>query len=211
MNARGAMEIILGLLALEAGIIHQSLFVALVVMAIGTSAISGPLIRWALSRRQPRQLIPHLSPKLFLNHLTSTSRYAVIEEMARVAAQLHHLDADRIIELAWEREVIAATGIGNGVALPHARLAELNTPLIVLGLSEPGIPFDAPDGQPAHAIFLLLTPLNDPTAQLELSANIARTFRDVSSLSRLLAVSSYTELLAVLKTLGPAHPDKPFD
>jgi Kef-type K+ transport system membrane component KefB len=51
MNARGAMEIILGLLALEAGVINEKMFVALVVMAIITSITSGPLMKWALSRK----------------------------------------------------------------------------------------------------------------------------------------------------------------
>lgn len=211
MNARGAMEIILGLLALEAGIIRQRLFVALVVMAIVTSAISGPLIRLALRRRQPHQLVPYLTPKLFLKNLVSTTRYDVIREMATAAAQQHPLDVDEIVRLAWAREEIAATGIGHGIALPHARLDQLTTPVIVFGISEPGVPFDAPDGQPAHAIFLLLTPRKDPTVQLELSANIARTFRDASSLPRILAVSSYTELLAAFKMIAPAHPDKPFE
>lgn len=50
MNARGAMEIILGLLALEAGIIQENMFVALVIMAIVTSIMAGPCIRWALGR-----------------------------------------------------------------------------------------------------------------------------------------------------------------
>jgi Kef-type K+ transport system membrane component KefB len=48
MNARGAMEIILGLIALEVGLVDEKLFVALVVMAIVTSMTSGPLMRWAL-------------------------------------------------------------------------------------------------------------------------------------------------------------------
>lgn len=69
MNARGAMEIILGTLALEAGIIRQRLFVALVVMAIITSAISGPLISWALRRRQPHRIISFLSKRLRHNSI----------------------------------------------------------------------------------------------------------------------------------------------
>ncbi|WP_459556551.1 cation:proton antiporter domain-containing protein [Lacunimicrobium album] len=211
MNARGAMEIILGLLALEAGIIKQDLFVALVVMAIGTSAISGPLIRWALRRRQPKQLIPHLNPKLFIKDITATTRYDAIRELAVAASQQHQLDSDKIVQLAWARENVAATGIGNGIALPHARLDELSTAVVAVGLSEPGIGFDAPDGQPAHLIFLLLTPLKDPSVQLEISAQIARTFRDANSLSRVLGVNSYTEFLAVLKTLAPQNSDQPFE
>jgi len=53
MNARGAMEIILGLIALENGLIDEKVFVALVVMAIVTSMTSGPLMKWALKKKDP--------------------------------------------------------------------------------------------------------------------------------------------------------------
>lgn len=56
--------------------------------------------------------------------------------------------------------------------------------MLVVGLSEAGIDFDAPDGQPAHAIFFLLTPAEDPSVQLDLSADIAATFRQSGALER---------------------------
>ncbi len=201
MNARGAMEIILGLLALEAGVIRQRLFVALVVMAIVTSAMSGPLISWALRQRQPHRLLASLSPKLYLREMRSTTRREAIRELAALAEE--HVDSDlAVIEhLAWEREVVAATGIGNGVAIPHARVPGLKEAIVIVGTSDPGINFDAPDGQPAHIIFLLLTPREDPTVQLNLSANIAKTFRDPDSLQKVLRTTTFTELLAALKIL----------
>ena len=56
MNARGAMEIILGLIALENGLITEKLFVALVVMALVTSMTSGPLMRWAMNKRKGQEV-----------------------------------------------------------------------------------------------------------------------------------------------------------
>lgn len=203
MNARGAMEIILGTLALEAGIIRQRLFVALVVMAIATSALSGPLIRRTLRRRQPHRLLAFLSPKLFLRHLTADSRLEAIRELIALVSQQTGLDANLIEQFAWEREKIAATGIGNGVAIPHARLADLNEPVVAVGISEAGVAFDAPDGQPAHVVFLLITPRRDPTVQLELSANISQMFKDPGAQERILRATSFTELVAALKILTP--------
>ncbi|MDZ4656935.1 MAG: cation:proton antiporter [Bythopirellula sp.] len=201
MNARGAMEIILGLLALEAGIIRQPLFVALVVMAIVTSAISGPLMRWVLQQRQPHKLLRMLSPKLYQPDMLATTRREAIQELAALAHQYHDIDIEAVETLAWQREEIAATGIGNGVAIPHARLAGLKEAIVVVGISEPGINFDAPDGQLAHVLFLLLTPREDPTVQLGLSANIAQTFRNPDSLQQVLRAGNFTELLAALKIL----------
>ncbi len=203
MNARGAMEIILGTLALEAGIIRQRLFVALVVMAILTSALSGPLMRWVLRRPKPHRLLSYLSPKLFVRDLKAESRLDAIRELSTVTAQQSGLDADAIERLAWQREQIAATGIGHGVAIPHARLADIGEPVVAVGISDAGISFDAPDGQPAHIVFLLVTPRSDPEAQLELSADIAHTFREPQGLERVMRASTFTELVAALKTLSP--------
>jgi mannitol/fructose-specific phosphotransferase system IIA component (Ntr-type) len=104
----------------------------------------------------------------------------------------------------WAREDAVATGIGHGVALPHARIAGLKEPVVVVGLSEAGVDFDAPDGQPAHVIFLILTPTDDPSVQLDLAADIARAFVHEHALERVLRAQSYTEFLATLKTLNHA-------
>jgi Kef-type K+ transport system membrane component KefB/mannitol/fructose-specific phosphotransferase system IIA component (Ntr-type) len=202
LSASGAMGIILGSLALEAGIIRQRLFVALVLMAIVTSTLSGPLIRRTLRRRQPHRLLAAISQKLFIRNLRAVTRLDAIHELCLLAAQQAGLDGGRIEALAWKREQLAATGIGNGVALPHARLPGLKTPLVVTGLSEAGVEFDAPDGLPAHVIFLLVTPLEEPAAQLELSADIASIFRHPGVLERVLRAANYTEFLAALKTVG---------
>lgn len=202
MNARGAMEIILGLLALEAGVIRQRLFVALVVMAIVTSAMSGPMMRYVLRQRQPHRLLRLLSPKLHLQDMLATTRREAIHELTALAHQYYDIDLEDVEQLAWQREEIAATGIGNGVAIPHARISGLKEAIVVVGISEPGIDFDAPDGQPAHILFLLLTPREDPTVQLGLSANIAKTFHHPDSLQKVLRATNFTELLAALKILG---------
>ena len=108
----------------------------------------------------------------------------------------------RIESSAWEREQLVATGIGHGVAIPHARLAEISEPIVAVGVSEAGIPFDAPDGHPAHVLFLLVTPRADPTMQLDLSANIAQMFREPHCLERVVRAATFTELLAALRTVA---------
>ena len=203
MNSRGAMEIILGLLALEAGLIAQELFVALVVMAILTSAVSGPLIRWSMRRRQRLRLMSVMSPKHFQRNLSATTRFDAIRELTALAARNSDLNGEHVEALAWQREQVAATGIGNGVALPHARVAGLTQPLVVVGMSDAGLDFDAPDGQLAHIVLLLLTPAESPTAQLDLSANIAELFREPGVLEHVMRARTYTEFLAALKTLAP--------
>jgi Kef-type K+ transport system membrane component KefB/mannitol/fructose-specific phosphotransferase system IIA component (Ntr-type) len=201
MNVRGAMEIILGVLALQAGVIDERLFVALVVMALLTSAAGGPLMRYFLRRKQPNRLIPLLSPRHFVRELKATTRQEAIAELGAVAGEQAGVDVAEVERLAWKREQLAATGIGNGVALPHARLKGLPSTLAIVGISEPGVSFDAPDGEPAHLIVLVLTPQEDPSAQLEISADVARRFRDPASIQRILRTTNFTEFLAQVKML----------
>lgn len=201
MNVRGAMEIILGVLALQAGVIDERLFVALVVMALLTSAAGGPLMRFFLRRKQPGRLIPLLSPRHFVRDLKATTRQEAIAELGAVAGEHAGVDVAEVERLAWKRERLAATGIGNGVALPHARLKGLPATLAIVGISEPGVSFDAPDGEPAHLILLVLTPQEDPSAQLEISADVARRFRDPASIQHILRTRNFTEFLAQVKML----------
>jgi len=200
MNARGAMEIILGLLALKYGLIGERLFVALVVMALVTSLMSGPLLQRVLRLKKPRRFVDFLSPRTFVNTLKSHSRPEAVAELAKVAAEVAGLEAAEVVDGVMIREEIMATGIGHGLAVPHARLRGLVRPVVAVGLSRHGVDFDAPDGRPAQLIFLLLTPIHDDGAQLELLADIATVFKSDEVRSRIGQVGNYTEFLALVRS-----------
>ncbi len=199
LNSRGSMALILGLTALQHGIVDQSLFVALAVMAFVTSTLSGPLIQRVLRRERPRRFAGLLRAKAFVERLAGTDRRAVIGELARVLAGAHGLDAPAVERAVWTREQAGTTAIGSGMAIPHARLAGLSRPRVALGLSPAGIDFAAPDGEPVRIVFLILTPAEQPDAQLALLADIGKTLRDPEVRARLVEVTSWTELLAALR------------
>lgn len=200
MNARGAMEIILGLLALEAGIIRERLFVAIVIMAIVTSMLSGPMMNLILKPTKGCRLLDVLASRLFLRNMRATSRREAISELTGAVSEVVGLDAGALERAVWAREEALPTGIGNGVAIPHARIPELDEPVVAAGFSESGVDFDAPDGKLANLIFLILTPEKDPASQLEIGADIARCFQNASMLDGALRTSNYTEFLALLKS-----------
>lgn len=199
MNARGAMEIVLGILALQAGIINDRLFVALVIMAIVTSMISGPMIRVLLQLGKKKRLIDAVSSKTFIRNLKSFSREGVITELSEAAAGAAGLDLKMVYDAVWERESALPTGIGKGVALPHARLVGIWKPVVAIGISEGGVDFDAPDGEPSHIIFLILTSEDNPGTQLEISSEIAHLFREHNLTAPILRTRTFTEFLALLK------------
>ena len=199
LNSRGAMEIILGLLALNAGIIRTRLFVALVIMAIVTSMISGPMMRFCLGAgRKPWDLRVVLSKALFLRNLKAQAHREAIEEIAAFACREAGLNAGRVHGAVWAREKALKTGIGNGVAIPHARIDGLSEPLVAIGISDSGIDFDAPDGSLAHIIFLVLMPNHNTNAQLEFVPEIARLFRNPHLLDYLLRAQNKTGFMELM-------------
>lgn len=200
LNARGGMDIILGLLALRYGLVNERMFVALVVMAIGTSMISGPMMRTLLRLEKPFRLNELLDPKSFVRSLAARDRFAAIRELVGPLCASQGLDRDRVERAVFAREGIMATGIGHGVAVPHARIETLPRCVVAVGISDEGIDFDAPDNQPARLIFVILTPLSDDGAQVKILADIARRFSSTPAFLEAVAVRSFTEFLAILKT-----------
>lgn len=203
MSAQGTMGIILGVLALQFGLIDQPVFVALVVMALITSLVSGPMLQWILRLKKPRCFVDYLQSQSFVNHLQASDRWQVIDELARVTAPLAGIEAEAITAAVRAREKMMPTGIGNGLAVPHARLPGLSTPIVAIGLTAAGIDFDAPDNSAANVVCFILTPTNDNGAQLEILADIAATFKVKEIREKVMAVTGYTEFLALVRSGQP--------
>ncbi|MCC6579603.1 MAG: cation:proton antiporter [Phycisphaeraceae bacterium] len=199
MVARGAMEIILGQLAYDAGLITEPLFVAIVIMALATSLISGPAIARLVHRHQRRKLSDLTSDRQYIPRLVAHGPRAAHNELAQAAERLTGLNAQTIAGAVWAREQIMRTGIGDMLAVPHARLDDLSKPCIVIGGSERGIDFDASDGQPARLICLLLSPTSDANAQIEMLDLIARTFQYEDVRRDAFASDTFIQLLAAIK------------
>ncbi len=200
MNARGAMEIILGVIALQNGLIDERVFVALVIMAIVTSMLSGPLLTRILRLKRQRRIEDFLVPKSFVPIMKAHEHRSAIRELGAVAAELANMNVRSVQSAVLQREELMPTGLGNRVAVPHARIQGLASPVVVIGMSADGVDFDAPDGDAAQLVFLLLTPREDGAAQVSLLADIARRFGTEDARKAALRTTSFTELLALLRT-----------
>jgi len=203
MNCRGAMEIILGLLALDAGLIGERLFVALVVMALVTSITSGGIIDRVLGRPKPVRFWTFAAPRTFIPELLSHDRFDDAAAGDRTLAD-SGVDPAQAAAAALARERVMGSGIGGGVAVPHARLPGIAQPLIAIGRSAGGIDFRAPDGSPAKLVVLLVTPAEDPTVQLRLLSSVAEVCQSPHTVGKLTDARSWTEFLAALNAAGAA-------
>jgi Kef-type K+ transport system membrane component KefB/mannitol/fructose-specific phosphotransferase system IIA component (Ntr-type) len=208
LNARGAMEIILALLALEAGLLREQVFVALVIMALATSLISGPGMKLML-RGVDEELLPALFRRgAWVPTLGATTAVSAIDELtSALQAQLGDLVSGARRAVA-DREALASTGLGDQVAVPHAVVPGLSRPILALGFAPHGVDFNAPDGQPAKLIFLLLMPPRAQDQEVRILAQIARAAIEPRSRERLLASRTVGEILALLSS-DSSEPRRP--
>jgi Kef-type K+ transport system membrane component KefB/mannitol/fructose-specific phosphotransferase system IIA component (Ntr-type) len=195
MNARGAMEIILGILALQAGLIREYMFVALVVMALFTSLMSAPAIHFLVRRRRTLTLKDTVTAKLFLPSLAAKTRIGALREMCEVAAEAVSNAPERLLRLVSERERVLASGWENELAVPYARVNGLTRPLVVVAKSD-GIDFDARDGKPARLIIMILT--GDNQSQHDLLGDASELFSHKEAVDRAVHASNFMELVAAL-------------
>lgn len=200
MNARGAMEIVLGLLALETGVITERLFVALVVMAIVTSMTSGVLMQRSFGRAKKVSFTKFASARTFTADLPA-SRLEAIEYLCELAAAEAEVEPVPVTRRILRQEQQFGSALGNGLAIPHARLPGLTRPVVAIGLSSEGIEFDARDGQPVWIVMLVISPDTDPAIHLSILASIAENFRTPETAAHAAAnAATLTELFAFLRT-----------
>jgi PTS system nitrogen regulatory IIA component len=125
----------------------------------------------------------------------------LLQELAARAAAALDLDANLICTALLKREDLGSTGTGGGIAIPHARIAELKKPFGTLVRLKHAIDFDAIDGMPVDIVFLLLLPAQsgDP---LQALASVARRLRDPESVRRLRSAADDEELYKAIQS-GP--------
>src|SRR2546430_5460527 len=92
----------------------------------------------------------------------------------RLAAYHRDVDRDGLVHALRERERQVTTALGDGVAIPHARLSGLDRTVAAFGRSRAGVPWESLDGRPTHLIFLLAGPANLPGAYLKVLAGVSR-------------------------------------
>ena len=211
LNARGAMEIILALIAMDAGLIKVQLFVALVVMALGTSIFSGPMMKWLLRGDEDEEAVAVLLRRgAWVPDLRAQTAVEAIEELANaLTAQLAEKKS-AALQAVLEREATASTGLGDQVAVPHAAVEGLQKPVLALGVSRLGVDFNSVDGRPAKVIFLLLMPPRQFEEEVRILASIARAVIAEASREKLLRATTLEEVLAVLGAeTGVNPPQRP--
>lgn len=131
--------------------------------------------------------------------LKGRSKSQILKELAaNLADQRQDLNTDEVARVLIEREELASTAIGEGVAIPHGKLAGVDGIVACLGRVRSGIDFDSMDGQPTYLFFVLVAPENSTGQHLKALARISRLFKDAEFRERLLEASDADSMYETL-------------
>lgn len=132
----------------------------------------------------------------FIGQLTGKKR--LFQELGEIAAQAYGLNASVATDGLQERESLGATGVGHGIALPHARLDDLDRIVAVFLRMEKPLDYDSVDRQPVDLIFGLFAPKESGVEHLKALALVSRTMRDAGTCAKLRANTDPAKLHAIL-------------
>ncbi|MCC6158810.1 MAG: PTS sugar transporter subunit IIA [Deltaproteobacteria bacterium] len=145
------------------------------------------------------RIVEYLSPGVIAPSLAAGDRRDVLRELVELAGrQDPDLDPAEAFRALWERERLGSTGVGDGVAIPHAKVPGLRRILAAFGRSVAGIEFESIDERPAHLFFAILAPDNSVGAHLSLLARISRVCQTPGETERLMAAVDATEIRRII-------------
>jgi PTS system nitrogen regulatory IIA component len=134
-------------------------------------------------------------------NLKRGSKTQILKELAsNLAAQYDGLDREKVSRVLIDREELASTAIGEGVAIPHGKLPDVDRIVACLGRVPEGVDFDSMDGQPTYLFFVLVAPENSTGQHLKALARISRLFKDAEFRERLLAAPDADAMFETLSS-----------
>jgi nitrogen PTS system EIIA component len=133
-----------------------------------------------------------------VSNLKASSKKQAIQELSRRAADISGQPERAIFEVLMERERLGTTGVGNGIAIPHGKLENLDKLYGLFARLEAPVDFQAIDDQPVDLIFLLLAPESAGADHLKALARVSRLLRDKPTCEKLRGTNTTDGLYAIL-------------
>jgi PTS system nitrogen regulatory IIA component len=134
-----------------------------------------------------------------IEELKAKTKRDVLAELSRVIHRENGATSQEdIVKTLLDREKLGSTGIGDGIAIPHGKLADLDELIVTFGRSKEGVDFDSMDGKPANLFFLLLAPENTTGLHLKTLAKISKMLKDNAFKKKLMDARSKEELYSII-------------
>lgn len=146
------------------------------------------------------KILDIMTEKSIIQDLKGKTKKEVLEELIDALLECKpQLDRERLLSVLLERERLGSTGIGDGIAIPHGKLKDLDRLVLSFGRSRQGVDFESMDGKPVHLFFLLVAPESCAGIHLRALAKIARLLKNSSVRKRLATVAGKDEIYAVIQ------------
>lgn len=146
------------------------------------------------------KILDILAKESIIPELKGRTKKQVLEELIDALLQHKpHLERDRLMAVLLERERLGSTGIGDGIAIPHGKMRDLDQLVLSFGRSSQGVDFESMDGKPVHLFFLLVAPENCAGIHLRALAKIARLLKNGTVRKKLGNVQGREEVYSVIQ------------
>ncbi|HZO81471.1 MAG TPA: PTS sugar transporter subunit IIA [Candidatus Binataceae bacterium] len=147
-----------------------------------------------------------LNPEMVLPELKGANKADVLRELAAYLVSKHGaLDAEMLAAVLAERERLGSTAIGDGIAIPHGKIAGIDHIIGIFGRHRRGVDFDSLDGRPTHLFFLLVAPEDSASLHLKALARVSRLMKDAGFRTRLMNASDAPEIFRLIKEEDARH------
>lgn len=145
------------------------------------------------------RIVDLIQRDMIIPQLSATGKTEIIRELAEHLASGHEgIDKERLSKVLADREALASTAIGDGVAIPHGKIADVDSIIACIGRARDGVDFDSMDGKPTHIFIVMIAPENSTGMHLKALARISRVFKDPDFLRRLLEAPNADAMYAAL-------------
>ncbi|MDD5688062.1 MAG: PTS sugar transporter subunit IIA [Elusimicrobia bacterium] len=146
------------------------------------------------------KILDFLSESCVLTELKGKTKKEVIAELVGVLAKKKLVkDVEKTVEAILKRESAGSTGIGQGVAIPHAKSEDVSKIVASLGISKTGVDFDSLDGEPVYIIFLMVAPPASISEHLQAIAKVSRILKDKYFRQSLRDAQAAQEIIKLIK------------
>ena len=146
-----------------------------------------------------------ITPEAVIPALKVNSKKQALQELAERAAAVSGLPEREIFDAVLQRERLGSTGVGNGIAIPHAKLAKAEGIFGIFARLDRPIDYEAQDSAPVDLIFMLIAPESAGAVHLKALARIARVVRDPAFTAKLRATKDASALHLLLTQISASH------
>lgn len=142
-----------------------------------------------------------LKPEIVIMEMHATDKEQAIKELVNFMVEKNVArDQNQLFEALTKRENLESTGIGDGIAIPHARTNAVDDLVLVFARSSKGIDFSSIDGKPSHIIFLIASPENKKSEYIIALAKLSRLLRKTQVREQLRKATNPEEILNIIKS-----------